>query len=130
MMTRQAFIRFFLVLLYFSCTGLVLAGDEIAANDAKIDSLIAHVESLNDVTFIRNGSEYSAKDAAKFLRAKWHSEKKEVNTPADFIEKVATRSSTTGKPYLIRSKDGKETPCADYLRKLLESPAPPAKEKK
>lgn len=98
---------------------LAMAADADSGGDAKINSLISHVESLNGATFIRNGKEYTSANAAKFLRGKWDANRKDVKTPEDFIAKVATKSSTTGKPYLIRFKDGKETPCADYLRTRL-----------
>ena len=94
----------------------------------KIERLIQAVESMNDASFVRNGSEYNAKHAAKFLRGKWDAQRKEVLTANDFIDKVATRSSTTGKPYLIRPKGAAESPCSDYLKaqlKKIEAVAPP-----
>ena len=87
---------------------------------AKIESLISHIESLHDATFLRNGSDYTAKNAAKFLRGKWDANKKEIHSANDFISKAATKSSTTGKPYVIRLKGGVETPCADYLNAQLK----------
>ncbi len=93
-------------------------------NKGKIEALIHHVQTLKDATFVRNGTAYDSESAAKFLKAKWQNEKAVV-TPRDFIEKVATKSSTTGKPYLIRFKDGKEVSCAAHLKAqllTLESP--------
>ena len=117
-MKHRTFLRLFLPLLLLFIT-LPLAPAAEENPDAKINSLISHVESLTDATFIRNGKEYTSSNAARFLRGKWDANKKDVRTPEDFIAKVATKSSTTGKPYLIRFKDGKETPCADYLRSRL-----------
>ncbi len=118
-MKHRTFLQLFLpLLLLFISLPLASGADENP--DAKINGLISHVESLTDATFIRNGKEYTAANAAKFLRGKWDANKKEVKTAEDFIDKVATKSSTTGKPYLIRFKDGKETPCADYLRTRLK----------
>jgi hypothetical protein len=107
----------------FSCLLLAFCpaihAQDATTEKAKIESLISHLEGLNDATFIRNGSEYNAKNAAKFLRGKWESNKKEIATAKDFIDKAATKSSTTGKPYLIRMKNA-ETPCADYLTAQLK----------
>jgi hypothetical protein len=100
---------------------VVLAADDNSGPDAKINALISHVESLTNATFVRNGKEYTSANAAKFLRGKWDANKKDVKTPEDFISKVATKSSTTGKPYLIRFKDGRETPCAEYLTGRLKN---------
>jgi hypothetical protein len=85
----------------------------------KIEALIKHVEGLEDAVFVRNGVEYDAKTAAKFLRGKWE-KASDVKTAKDFIDKVATKSSTSGKPYLIRLKGGKEVKGGEYLSKELE----------
>jgi hypothetical protein len=90
------------------------------AEKTKIEALISHIQRLENATFIRNGSDYSAANAAKFLRAKWGQNDKDVKTAADFIAKVASASGTTGKAYMIRFKDGKETPCGDYLTAQLK----------
>ena len=39
-----------------------------------------------------------------------------------FIAKAASVSSTSGKPYLIRFKDGREVKCGDYLKERLKNP--------
>jgi len=81
----------------------------------KIENLIRTVEGLKDAKFIRNGSEYDSSSAAKFLRRKWEANSKEIVTARDFIEKAASISSTSGKPYTIRLKDGKVVKCGDFL---------------
>jgi hypothetical protein len=92
---------------------------DAAAEKAKIEALIAHLGGLKGATFIRNDSGYDSKTAAKFLRRKWEANEKEIKTAADFIAKAATKSSTTGKPYMIRI-DGVDMPCADYLKAQLK----------
>jgi len=77
---------------------------------------------MKDATFIRNDKEYDARTAAFFLRSKWQMNKDKVRTSEDFIEKIASRSSTTGKPYRIRMKNGKEIECGDYLSHLVTLP--------
>ena len=99
---------------------------EISAEETrKIEALIAQVQTLKDATFVRNGSDYDAKTAARFLRGKWSSNESEIKTAQDFIAKAATGSSTSGKPYLIRFKGGREVPCAEYLKGELEKMATP-----
>lgn len=97
-----------------------------AAETRKIESLIKHVEDLKDAKFIRNGKEYDAKAAAKFLRGKWETDGAAIRTAKDFVEKTASVSSTTGRPYLIRLKGGEEVNSGDYLlaelKKLEKSP--------
>lgn len=118
MITRKNFIV--TLIACFASIFLPAQAAEALSEDAKINALISHVEALQDATFIRNGSDYSAKNAAKFLRGKWDSNKKDIVTAKDFIEKAATKSSTTGKPYLIKLKDSAVTPCADYLNAQLK----------
>ena len=100
---------------------LAQANDEGPTTESdKIEALIKHIEELSDAKFVRNGSEYEAKTAAKFLRGKWDAKKDEIKTAEDFIAKVASVSSTSGKPYLIRFKDGTETKAGDYLKAQLK----------
>jgi len=101
-----------------------LHADAPQTEPQKIEALIRHVESLENAKFVRNGTEYDAKTAGQFLRGKWKAQEVNVKTAKDFIEKVASQSSTTGKPYLIKLKDGREVKSSEYLTaelKKLES---------
>lgn len=99
--------------------GSMASGVALAApppmEQARIDRLIHHVELQNGLVFIRNGREYSCEQAAKFLRGKMESMGKEVSTAREFIERIATRSSTSGKPYQIRLANGTLLPAGQYL---------------
>ncbi len=81
----------------------------------KIEFLIAQVGRLKESKFVRNGRVYSAETAATFLRRKWQANAPAVITARDFIDKVASFSGTSGKPYLIRMKDGTEVKSRDFL---------------
>jgi hypothetical protein len=81
----------------------------------KIETLIKQVAELQDAKFVRNGKEYDVAAAVRFLRGKWKANDKEVKTARDFVDKVASLSGTSGKPYLIRFKDGREIPSRDFL---------------
>ncbi|MFL5328280.1 MAG: DUF5329 family protein [Gemmataceae bacterium] len=95
----------------------------------KIEALIKHIEGLKDAKFIRNDQEHDAKTAAGFLRSKWERNDAQIKTAREFIDKIASTSSTTGKPYLIRFKDGKEYQSGIYLLDELKKIEKPAKEK-
>ena len=86
----------------------------------KIETLIKQVANLKDAKFVRNGSAYNADSAAVFLRRKWQTNESEVKTAQDFIDKVASFSGTSGKPYLIRFKDGSESQSRDFLLAQLK----------
>jgi hypothetical protein len=99
----------------------VADADELpAAEKAKIEALVKHIEGLKDAKFVRNDKEYDAASAAKFLRGKWSAHAASIKSAVDFIDKLASVSSTTGKPYLIRFKDGKEIKSGEYLRAELK----------
>ena len=117
--------RFGGFILAVGCLILVAGGGSVAADDLnsgekwKIEALIAGVEQMSDAVFIRNGKDYSASLAAEFLRRKWKSRRSEIHCAGDFIDKVASFSSTTGRPYMIRWNDGKERPSAEYFKSRL-----------
>src|SRR5688572_10919605 len=90
-----------------------------SAERQKIESLLGAVEKLPDAVFVRNGRSYAPRTAAKFLRGKWDDRAAEVHSAEEFIAKVATRSSTTGKPYLVRYDDGREVETAVFLSEVL-----------
>ncbi len=93
--------------------------EEPLSEPAKIERLIQAVAELANATFIRNGAEYDAREAADHLRMKWRAAGDQIATAEQFIEAIASRSSMSGKPYLIRLCDGSEVPAGDYLRQRL-----------
>ena len=90
------------------------------SEEQKIEALIKTVEELKDATFIRNGKEHDCREAAKHMRDKWQHGRDQIKTALDFIDKAASRSSVSGKPYLIRFKDGREIESATFLRDQLK----------
>jgi hypothetical protein len=95
------------------------AGELPAAEERQIEALIARVAGMTDAAFIRNDRSYDAATAAEFLRRKWRRHAAEVRSAEDFIDRIASASSTTGAPYRIRFGDGRELPCATVLREEL-----------
>lgn len=72
-----------------------------AAEQKKIDWLIEKV-GQSDAVFYRNGTAYDAAKAASHLKFKLFMAGARVQTVKDFVEGVASSSSETGQPYLIR----------------------------
>ena len=85
----------------------------------KIEALIKTVEGLTDAKFVRNGSEYDGHAAAEHMRRKWKQAAERVKTARDFIRLAASKSDTSGKPYLIRFKDGREVESGTWLSERL-----------
>ena len=101
--------------------GHVAAASAPTNEKQKIEALIRQVSDLKDARFIRNGATYNSNNAATFLRRKWQANQSEVKTARDFIDKVASISGTSGKPYLIRFKDGREIHSRDFLLAKLKT---------
>ena len=85
----------------------------------RIERLISAVERSTDHRFIRNGVDYDASTAARFLRAKWAYVGDRVRTAEDFIREVGTQSGTTGNRYRVRGPDGHEEDGAAFLNRQL-----------
>jgi len=117
---RNASIKFAIVLITLVTASFAHAQKLPAAEKQKIEALIKQVGELNDANFIRNGSVYEPAIAVRFLRGKWNAKDAEVKTVRDFIDKVASKSGSSGKPYLIRFNDGKEIPSREFLLAELE----------
>lgn len=118
-MTSRIFAITAFLVFFSSMLGLHAAGLP-TAEKSKIESLLSHIAGLADAKFIRNGKEYDASSAAKFLRRKWEANEKDIHSATDFITVAATKSSTSGKPYLIQLKGRSATPCGEYLTTELK----------
>ena len=87
----------------------------------EIEALIAAVESLNGGVFIRNGQEHNAKDAANHLRRKLRAAGKRVKSAEDFIQHIASKSSSSGNPYALRLPSGKTVDAGEWFRAQLQA---------
>ena len=105
-------------LLTFMCLGLCHAAPP-PAEQVLIDRLIDGLANQQDAKFLRNGTAYSGADAARFLRGKLDSLGLKVSTADQFIEQMATRSSSTGVPHTIRFADGRQMPAGQFLKQEL-----------
>ncbi len=111
---------FSLLLLFAAAARVCWAQSTPAAEKQKIEALIKEVGEIKDAKFIRNGSAYEPATAVRFLRGKWEANDAEIKTARDFIAKVASFSGTSGKPYLIRFKDGRELKSGEFLLAALK----------
>ena len=118
-MRRVILIVLAILLVSLSHSDFAPASELPSAEHRKIEVLVSCIEGLTNARFVRNGKDYSAAAAAEFLRRKWQTLRAEVCSAEDFIDKVASSSSTTGKPYFIRFGDGREVPSAEFLRAHL-----------
>ena len=114
-MLPARWIRSLLPVLLVVASSPALAVDE--ATDAEIDYLLVAVAD-SGCTFIRNGKEHNADDARDHLQMKRRRGKRFFDSTEEFIERLASKSSWTGKPYRIRC-DGDEVDAGDWFTALL-----------
>jgi hypothetical protein len=86
---------------------------------AEIDYLLAAIGS-SDCTFIRNGSRYDAEDAEAHLRMKYRRGKRYASTTEKFIERLASKSSMSRKPYFIECVNAEKVESGIWLEQRLE----------
>ena len=109
-----------------SVTGLMAWGASAASatppahEQTRIERLIQFVETRKGMKFIRNGTEYECAEAGKFLRGKLESMGHEVTTAREFIERIASQSSISGKPYEVKFADGKTMLASQFLSDELK----------
>ena len=100
---------------------LSLGPHTVAAESLEqtIDYLIDYVGKSN-ATFVRNGISHTPTEAVTHIKAKYEHFKSEIKTPEDFIRLSASKSLLTGKPYLVRTPDGKEIRLDAWLTDALK----------
>ncbi len=106
-----------LILLVFSLGQNAYPKDEVTF--AEIEYLINYID-MSDCTFIRNGKEHTAKEAAKHVKRKYNHFKEQINTTEKFIELSATKSLLSSKPYLIKCPDKDTVKSNDWFLEELK----------
>ena len=89
------------------------------ADDADGIEFIINAVGTSDCVFIRNGKEHAADDAEAHLRMKYRRGKKWVTSAETFINRIASKSSFSGKPYLMQCGQEDPQPAADWMMKKL-----------
>ena len=97
-----------LTLLLVLLAGLVSTAQAAPLTEQeKIERLITYISKMEGAVFIRNGSEYSCKQAAEHLALKRKKAGSNIKTAEQFIKLLASKSSMTGNPYTVRFNDGR-----------------------
>lgn len=86
----------------------------------EIEYLLQSIET-SGCSFYRNGTWYDGAQARAHLRTKYDylAGRQLIVTAEDFIDKVATKSSISGKPYKIRCSDSIEVDSGPWLHQML-----------
>ena len=107
-------------LLLMMALAVLMPAAAIADNaEAEIEHLITTVGD-SGCTFIRNGSHHDAEDAASHMRMKYRRGKRYAPTAELFIERLASKSSFSGKPYAIECPGSDAVPSGEWLTARLQ----------
>ncbi len=88
-----------------------------AVENHEIDYLLSYLAESGCI-FVRNGDEHGAKEARDHLEMKYNRVKKRIKTADNFIDRIASKSSMSRKPYEVHCGDIKG-PAQQWLRAAL-----------
>ena len=86
--------------------------------ETEIEYLLTTIGESNCI-FIRNGKRHDAEDAEDHLRMKYRRGKRYAPTTEKFIERLASASSMSKKPYYIECGENEPVPTGDWLTERL-----------
>lgn len=97
----------------------LLSSSTMAGNpETEIQHLLESVGQSNCI-FVRNGESHAATEAESHLRMKYRRGKFWVDNSEQFIERIASKSSWSGKPYFIECPDSNRQSSGDWLLEKL-----------
>ncbi|ROZ63894.1 DUF5329 domain-containing protein [Ramlibacter sp. WS9] len=88
---------------------------------AEVEQLLSRL-AASGCRFQRNGSWYDAAEARTHLAKKYQhlQDRRPQSTTEDFIALAGSKSSASGKPYLVKCADQREVPSADWMTAQLK----------
>lgn len=103
-----------------ACTGTALAAPD-AATQREIDVLMSALQGSH-CRFQRNGSWYGEREARAHLQRKYDylSKRNMIGSTEQFIERAASRSSMSGKPYRIACPGSPEQDASRWFGERLK----------
>ncbi|PXW49471.1 hypothetical protein DET57_101169 [Klebsiella oxytoca] len=91
-----------------------------AYQEARINAMLDALAQKKDLIFVRNGDAHTCEEAVSHLRLKLGNTRNRINTAEQFIDKVASSSSITGKPYIVRIPGKSDKNAQPYLHTLID----------
>ncbi len=109
-------LTFLLALLF--CLPAAYAADD--SSSTEIEYLIDAIGDSNCV-FIRNGKRHTAVEAEDHIRMKYKRGRRYAATAEQFIERLASSSSMSRKPYMMDCPGEQIVPSGDWLAAQLSA---------
>jgi len=102
------------------CAWIIAMPVGAGSPDEEIHSLIDAV-AASGCLFMRNGKTYNADKAADHLRLKYRRGRKYAGSAELFIERLASKSSISRKPYYMECGDQERIETGQWLKRALSS---------
>ncbi|WP_312952203.1 YfeK family protein [Superficieibacter sp.] len=90
-----------------------------AHEEARINAMLDALAQKKDLVFVRNGDAHNCDEAVSHLRLKLGNTRNRIDTAEQFIDKVASSSSITGKPYIVKIPGKSDENAQPYLHTLI-----------
>ncbi|NCF14679.1 MAG: hypothetical protein GWP62_05170 [Gammaproteobacteria bacterium] len=107
----------------FSLAALLIFASSLAsAGEPDLTVEVGYlIDSVSEsgCKFVRNGKEHTASEAADHLRMKARRGKRYYDTVEEFIDRIASKSSWSGKPYTIQCGDKPAVTAGDWFTRVL-----------
>lgn len=96
------------------------AADSRDMMEKEIRHLFDHLQK-SPCEFNRNGKWYTAEEAVAHIQHKYQYLMKKglINSTEQFIDRAASESSLSGKPYMVRCGASEPIKCSDWFHKEL-----------
>lgn len=113
--------KIILIAVFLLLSGFCHAKELSSSAKQEIEHLFAYLEG-SGCQFNRNGTWYTASDAVAHIRKKYDYlvGKDLLNTTESFIEKAATESSMSGKPYQVKCEGQPEILSSTWFNNELK----------
>jgi hypothetical protein len=86
----------------------------------RVEKFLTLLGQRTDLVFIRNGKEYPVNKAVSHLRRKLKNSADKLTSAEQFLDNVASGSSISGQPYLIRRPGGANEKAGPFFHELLK----------
>ncbi|WP_431222990.1 YfeK family protein [Serratia sp. L9] len=91
-----------------------------AHEEARIAAMLNALGQKQGLIFVRNGDDHTSAEAVEHLKLKLGNTRKRLNTAEQFIDKVASVSSISGKPYYVKIAGQPDVSAKIYLNQLIK----------
>jgi len=104
------------------CIFVCIISIPVFASDmqSEINHLLAYLEN-SECQFERNGKIHSGKDTVDHVKKKYNYFKGKIDSAEKFIEYSATKSTLSGKYYMVLCKDKPKIKTQDWLLQELKN---------